>query len=67
MNWPKKEVPEEWWKIWRAYFDTFLVSYAESHKLGTIKYASHQLHTWKMYENGKYISNGKFFFEGSGQ
>jgi len=62
MNWPKKEVPEEWWKIWRVYFDTFLVPYAESHKLGKSKYASHQLHTWKMYEKGKYISNGKVFF-----
>jgi hypothetical protein len=51
LNWPRKEVPEEWWKTWSTFMRSYILPYAKQKKLGKMKFSTHQKMRWKLYEN----------------
>jgi len=57
LNWPNKEVPDNWWKEWKTYCETYIAPYINTHPIGKPNDDSHQKSPWRWYEQKKMIYN----------
>jgi len=50
LDWPRKDVPEEWWSTWSIYVRSYIMPMVQQQKVGKMKFETHQKIKWRMYE-----------------